>query len=58
LQAADIPVPTAIKQQLPARTLQYSRHANRVRGCGLAEILTAFQSASIEALVLKGAALA
>jgi hypothetical protein len=57
LQAADIPVPTAIRQQLQTGTMQHS-HANRVRGCVLAEILTAFQSAGIEALVLKGAALA
>ena len=57
LQAADIPVPTAIRQQLQTRAMQHS-HANRVRGCVLAEILTAFQSAGIEVLALKGAALA
>jgi hypothetical protein len=57
LQAAGVSVPAAIHQQLQARTMQHS-HANRVRGCVLAEILTAFHSAGIEALVLKGAALA
>jgi hypothetical protein len=49
-------VPAAIHQQLQARAIQHS-HANRVRGCVLAEILTAFQAAGIETLVLKGAAL-
>jgi hypothetical protein len=42
---------------LQARTIQHS-HANRVRAAALAEILAAFQAAGIEALVLKGAALA
>lgn len=57
LQAVDVSLPATIKQQLQARTMQHS-HANRVRAKALAEILTAFQSAGIEALVLKGAALA
>jgi hypothetical protein len=57
LQAADAPVPTSIKKQLQARTMQHS-HANRVRIRALAEILDAFQTAGIEVLVLKGAALA
>jgi len=50
-------VPVAIHQQLQARAIQHS-HANRVHGCVLAEILTTFQAAGIETLVLKGAALA
>ena len=57
LQAVDVSVPATIKQQLQARTMQHS-HAIRVRAKALAEILTAFQFAGIEALVLKGAALA
>ena len=57
LQAAGVPVPATIQPQLQARAMQHS-HANRVRGCVLAEILSAFQSAGIEALVLKGTALA
>jgi hypothetical protein len=57
LQAAGLSMPAAIHQQLQARAIQHS-HANWVRGCVLAEILTAFQAAGIEALVLKGAALA
>jgi hypothetical protein len=57
LQAAAIPIPASIKEQLQARTMQHS-HANRVRAKTLAEVLAAFQTATIEALVLKGAALA
>ncbi len=57
LQAADIPIPNSIKKQLQTRTIQHA-HANRVRAKTLAEILTSFQSAGIDALVLKGAALA
>jgi hypothetical protein len=57
LQAADIPIPNSIKEQLQTRTMQHS-HANRVRAKTLAEVLDAFQSAGIDTLVLKGAALA
>ncbi len=57
LQAADIPIPNPIKKQLQTRTIQHA-HANRVRAKTLAEILTSFQSTGIDALVLKGAALA
>jgi len=57
LQAAGVSVPAAVQQQLQARAVQH-RHANRVRAKTLAEVLGAFQSAGIEVLVLKGAALA
>ncbi len=57
LQAAAISIPPHIEQQLRTRTMQHA-HANRVRARALAEILDAFQSAGIQALVLKGAALA
>ena len=57
LQAADIPIPAPIKEQLQACAMQHS-HANRVRAKVLAEVLEAFQTAGIDALVLKGAALA
>lgn len=57
LQAANVPLPIAIKEQWQARTMQHG-HANHVRGHVLAEILTAFQAAEIDVLILKGAALA
>ncbi|HMR66658.1 MAG TPA: nucleotidyltransferase family protein [Anaerolineae bacterium] len=57
LPAAGVAVPDAVQQQLQVRAMQHS-HANQVRGRVLAEILTAFQTAGIDALVLKGAALA
>jgi hypothetical protein len=57
LQAAHVAIPASVKEQLQARTMQH-KHANRVRARVLAEILTAFQAAGIEILVLKGAALA
>jgi Uncharacterised nucleotidyltransferase len=44
LQAAGIPVPDSIKEQLQSRALQH-RHANRVRAKTLAEVLAAFQTA-------------
>jgi hypothetical protein len=57
LHAAEISIPAPIKEQLQARAIQHS-HANRVRAKTLAEVLAAFQTARIDALVLKGAALA
>lgn len=57
LQAAGICIPASVKEQLQARAMQHS-HANQVRAKALAEVLDAFQTAEIEALVLKGAALA
>jgi len=57
LQAVGIPIPDSIKAQLQTRAMQHS-HANKVRAKTLAEILDAFQIAGIDALVLKGAALA
>jgi len=57
LKAAGIPVPDSIKAQLQTRAMQHS-HANRVRAKALAEVLDAFQTAGIDTLVLKGAALA
>jgi hypothetical protein len=57
LRAAGIAIPPHIEQQLRTRTLQHA-HANHVRSNLLAHILDAFQSAGIQALVLKGAALA
>ncbi len=57
LQAANVALPPHVQQQLQVRTMQHA-HANRVRFTALAEILDAFQSAGIPALVLKGAALA
>ncbi len=57
LQAADVSIPIPIKKQLYAGVIQRN-HANRVRLKVLAEILTAFQAVGIDALILKGAALA
>ncbi len=57
LQAAGIPIPTSVKEQLQTRAMQHS-HANQVRAKTLVEVLDAFQTARIDALVLKGAALA
>jgi len=57
LQAAGISIPPHVEQQLQMRTMQHA-HANHVRSKMLAQILGAFQSAGIQALVLKGAALA
>jgi hypothetical protein len=57
LQAAGVSIPAEVQQQLQARAMQHS-HANRVRAKTLAEVLAAFQAAGIDALVLKGAALA
>jgi hypothetical protein len=57
LQAAGISAPAVAQQQLQARAMQHS-HANRVRAKTMAEVLAAFQASNIDALVLKGAALA
>jgi hypothetical protein len=57
LQAAGVPVPATIQQQLQARAIQHA-HANRVRAKALADVLAVFQAAEIDMLVLKGAALA
>ena len=57
LQAANISIPDAVKEQLLVRTRQHA-HANQIRAKTLAEVLNAFQAAGIDALVLKGAALA
>jgi len=57
LQAAQVAIPPHVAQQLQTRTMQHA-HANRVRLKALANILDTFQSAGIQTLVLKGAALA
>jgi hypothetical protein len=57
LQAAGIAIPPAIKQQLLGYYMQHA-HATSVRTQVLTDILTCYQAAGIEALVLKGAALA
>ncbi len=57
LQSAGVAVPAAVQQQLQVRAIQHN-HANQVRAKALAEALVAFQTAGIDVLVLKGAALA
>src|SRR5687768_3287245 len=57
LQAADIAAPPAIKQQLLGYYMQHA-HATRVRTQILTDILMCYQAVGIDALVLKGAALA
>jgi REP element-mobilizing transposase RayT len=57
LQAAGIAIPPTIKQQLQGYYMQHA-HATRVRTQVLSDILTCFQAAGIDVLVLKGAALA
>jgi len=57
LQAAGVSVPAVVQQQLQTRAMQHA-HANRVRAKTLAQVLEAFQTAGIDALLLKGAALA
>jgi hypothetical protein len=57
LQATEISLPAGLKRQLQGLYLRH-RHANQVRTQILGEILTAFQSAGLQVLVLKGAALA
>jgi len=57
LKAADVSLPLPVKRDLQGLYLRY-RHANRVRGQLLVEILAAYEAAGIQALVIKGAALA
>ncbi len=57
LQAAGVSVPARIKLELQGLYLRH-RYANRVRAQVLAEILATYRAAGIQALVLKGAALA
>jgi Uncharacterised nucleotidyltransferase len=57
LQAVGVALPSAIKQQVQGYYLQHA-HATRAREQVLAELLTHYQGAGIEVLVLKGAALA
>ncbi|MFZ5916043.1 MAG: nucleotidyltransferase domain-containing protein [Chloroflexota bacterium] len=57
LQAAQVPIPPHVAQQLRIRTIQHA-HANHVRLKVLAEALAALQVAGIPALALKGSALA
>ncbi|MFL5805033.1 MAG: nucleotidyltransferase family protein [Roseiflexaceae bacterium] len=57
LHAAGIALPGAIKQQVQGYYLQHA-HATRAREQVLAELLTLYQGAGIDVLVLKGAALA
>ncbi len=56
-RAADVPFPPEIKQVLQALYLRH-RRANQVRAQVLSEILAAYETANIQTLVLKGAALA
>jgi hypothetical protein len=57
LRAAGVSLPPATGHELRGLVLRH-RHANRVRGQILAEILAAYRAAGIKALLLKGAALA
>jgi hypothetical protein len=57
LKAAGIVPPLACQRELKGLYVRH-RHANAVREQALREILTAYVSAGIETLVLKGAALA
>lgn len=56
LLAAGVPFPPAVKRELLGLYLRH-RYANQVRMRVLHEILTAYDAAGIQALVLKGAAL-
>ena len=56
-RAAGVQLPLAVKQQLQGLYLRH-RWANQVRTSVLRKILTAYNAAGIESLVLKGAALA
>jgi len=56
LRQAGVTIPQPVKRELQALYLRH-QHANRVRLQLLQEIVTMFQSANIQALVLKGAAL-
>src|SRR5690554_5448713 len=57
LQAAGVRPPQPVRRQLQGLTLRH-RRANQIHVQALAEILPAFATAGIPALVLKGAALA
>ena len=57
LQAAGAPLPPSVKRQLQGLYLRH-RQANQVRAQVLGEILSCYRAAGIQALVLKGAALA
>lgn len=57
LKAAGVSIPQPVKRELQGLYLRH-RHANQVRGRVLAEIVAAFEAAGLQALVLKGAALA
>lgn len=57
LKAARVDYPTPVKRDLQGLYLRH-RHANTVKLAVLVEILAALEAAGIEALVLKGAALA
>jgi len=57
LQAIGMALPRVVKRELQGLYLRH-RYANQVRTRVLAEILTAYQAAGIQAFVLKGAALA
>ena len=56
LRAAGVPLPPTVKRELQGLYLRH-RQANRVRTRALREILTTYNAAGIQALVLKGAAL-
>jgi len=57
LKAAGVDWPASAKRDLQSLYVRH-RHANAVKMAALAEILAAFEAAGIEALALKGAALA
>ena len=57
LKAAGVTLPAQVKLELQGLRIRH-RHANQIRAQVLVEILTAYQTAGIDALVLKGAALA
>ena len=57
LQAAGVELPLTAKRELQGLYLRH-RRANQVRTRVLSEIISAYQAAGIQALVLKGAALA
>ena len=57
LQAAKIAIPESAENELKAHYLRHN-HANRIRTRALVEILTSFQSANIQVLVLKGMVMA
>ncbi|MEE8389482.1 MAG: nucleotidyltransferase family protein [Anaerolineae bacterium] len=56
LKAAGIQLPSSVRRKLQGLYLRH-RHANQVRTCVLRDVLTAYEAAGIQAIVLKGAAL-